>query len=130
MIDITYMPGVTLYEIEKAYIIKAFRFYQGNKTMTARSLGIAIRTLDNKLLQYDGKVQIDDVSEIQPKGTESTVRESSNSRLDVEPHSDSSRQEQSMSLRKREEIQKMSSGASTQGSTNHRHPQKDDRRTK
>lgn len=49
---ITWSPGVTLEEIEKSVILKAFRFYRGNKTATAQSLGIAIRTLTNKLEGY------------------------------------------------------------------------------
>lgn len=50
-----WQPGRTLEEIERETIEKAFRFYQGNKTQTAASLGIAIRTLDNKLDKYAGK---------------------------------------------------------------------------
>lgn len=54
---IVWSPGVTLDAIEKQVILKAFRFYRGNKTATATALGIAIRTLDNKLEKYevDGK---------------------------------------------------------------------------
>lgn len=45
-------PGVTIEQIEEGVIKKALRFYQGNKTKTAQSLGIAVRTLDNKLSKY------------------------------------------------------------------------------
>ena len=48
-----WQPGKTLDEVEKEVILVAYRFYQGNKTHTAASLGIAIRTLDNKLAKYD-----------------------------------------------------------------------------
>jgi hypothetical protein len=50
-------PGITLESIEKQVILIAFRFFRGNKTQTAQALGIAIRTLDAKLEQYqqDGK---------------------------------------------------------------------------
>lgn len=51
---IIWQPGRTLDDIEKEVILKALGFYQGNKTHTARSLGIAIRTLDNKLAKYNG----------------------------------------------------------------------------
>ncbi len=56
---IIWSPGVTLDSIEKQVILKAFRFYRGNKTATAQALGIAIRTLDNKLTAYeaDGKAE-------------------------------------------------------------------------
>jgi hypothetical protein len=52
MSDIVWSPGVTLNDIEKAAIIKAFRFFGNNKTATAAALGISIRTLDNKLERY------------------------------------------------------------------------------
>lgn len=49
---ITWQPGKTLEEVEKEIILVALRFYGGNKTKTAQALGIAIRTLDNKLKAY------------------------------------------------------------------------------
>lgn len=48
-----WQPGETLESIEKSVILQAFRFYHGNKTHTANALGIAIRTLDNKLEKYE-----------------------------------------------------------------------------
>lgn len=56
---IQWSPGVTLDAIEKQVILTAFRFYRGNKTATASALGIAVRTLDNKLEKYeaDGKAE-------------------------------------------------------------------------
>jgi hypothetical protein len=52
MQESNWYPGVTLDELEKGAILKAFKFYRGNKTQTANVLGIAIRTLDNKLEKY------------------------------------------------------------------------------
>lgn len=49
---IQWSPGVSLESVEKQAIILAYRFYRGNKTATANSLGIAIRTLDSKLEKY------------------------------------------------------------------------------
>lgn len=46
-------PGMTLEYVEKMTIQQAYRFYRGNKTQTANSLGIAIRTLDSKLERYE-----------------------------------------------------------------------------
>ncbi len=56
---IMWSPGVTLEAIEKQVVLKAFQFYRGNKTATANSLGIAVRTLDAKLEKYaaDGKAE-------------------------------------------------------------------------
>jgi|GEM_PF-1268747 len=41
-----------LENIEKNHILKTFEHYQGNKTKTAHSLGITIKTLYNKLNRY------------------------------------------------------------------------------
>lgn len=45
-------PGRTLQEIERAVILKSLAFHNGNRTHTARELGISIRTLRNKLNEY------------------------------------------------------------------------------
>lgn len=49
---IFWSPGVTIDEIERQVILKAYKFYQNNKTTTASALGIAIRTLDSRLEKY------------------------------------------------------------------------------
>lgn len=46
--DLIWYPSLTLAEAEKSIIKKAMRHFRNNKTQTARSLGIAIRTLDYK----------------------------------------------------------------------------------
>ena len=38
--------------MEEVIIKSALKHYKGNKTKTAKSLGIAIRTIDNKLSKY------------------------------------------------------------------------------
>jgi hypothetical protein len=48
----TWSPGQTIDLIEKQAIEGALRYHHGNKTRTAEALGIAIRTLDNKLAIY------------------------------------------------------------------------------
>ncbi len=60
-VNVNWVPGITLDEMEKHCILSALRFYRGNKTQTAGALGIAIRTLDNKLEKYesDGKREQD-----------------------------------------------------------------------
>lgn len=45
-------PGMTLDIVEKMIILKAYSHFKNNKTATAGSLGIAIRTLDAKLDRY------------------------------------------------------------------------------
>lgn len=46
-------PGMSLEIVEKLVIIKAYSHFRQNKTATANSLGIAIRTLDAKLDKYE-----------------------------------------------------------------------------
>lgn len=50
---VIWQPGVSLSDIERMVIVKAFAYYRGNKSLTASSLGIAVRTLDTKLQQYE-----------------------------------------------------------------------------
>ncbi len=50
--SIEYDPSLSLYELEKRYILKALNHYGGNKTQAANNLGITIKTLYNKLHEY------------------------------------------------------------------------------
>lgn len=43
---------MTLEDLEKDVIFAAMKFHGDNKTRTAHTLGIAIRTLDSKLARY------------------------------------------------------------------------------
>lgn len=54
VLDIAYHPEVTLHDLEKAYIGNALKFHEGNKSQTANALGITIKTLYNKLHEYEG----------------------------------------------------------------------------
>jgi transcriptional regulator with PAS, ATPase and Fis domain len=45
-------PGSTLNDIERSVILAALQYHSGNRTHTARALGISIRTLRNKLSDY------------------------------------------------------------------------------
>jgi two-component system, response regulator FlrC len=48
----SWAPGTTLSDVERNVIIEALKHHSGNRTHTARSLGISIRTLRNKLAEY------------------------------------------------------------------------------
>lgn len=50
--ELEYDPQLTIYDLEKRYILKALHYYEGNKTQAANSLGITIKTLYNKLHEY------------------------------------------------------------------------------
>jgi two-component system response regulator FlrC len=47
-----WIPGRTLDDIERNVILEALQYHLGNRTHTARALGISIRTLRNKLADY------------------------------------------------------------------------------
>ena len=47
-----WIPGKTLDDIERNVIIEALQYHQGNRTHTAKALGISIRTLRNKISDY------------------------------------------------------------------------------
>lgn len=49
---VSWAPGMRIDRLERDVILAAFKFYHQNKTTTAASLGIAIRTLENKLEKY------------------------------------------------------------------------------
>lgn len=42
----------TLREIEQEYIIQTMWYFKGNKIQAAKSLGISLKTLYNKLKKY------------------------------------------------------------------------------
>lgn len=47
-----WVPGQTLNDIERQVILDALGYHKGNRTHTAKALGISIRTLRNKLSDY------------------------------------------------------------------------------
>jgi two-component system response regulator FlrC len=51
-VEQSWNPGQTLNDIERNVILEALQYHQGNRTHTARALGISIRTLRNKLADY------------------------------------------------------------------------------
>ena len=50
--SLIWQPGVKLCDVEKNVINLALKFFQGNKEATAQSLGVSVRTIDNKLKKY------------------------------------------------------------------------------
>lgn len=70
-------PGLTLAEIEKQAIQQALRFYHGNKTVTATSLGCSPRTIYDKLEQYsvEEKAEKDKKDTLQKTNEEFIKRE-------------------------------------------------------
>ncbi len=69
--QIVWSPGVKLDDIEKQVILKAYSHFGKNKTATANALGIAIRTLDNKLERYE----LDVKEQEQRSGRDKATRE-------------------------------------------------------
>ena len=50
---ISFVPGTPLAVVEKSMILKTLRNQKGNRTHTARILGIGLRTLQRKLKRYE-----------------------------------------------------------------------------
>ena len=50
--ETSWKPGRTLDEIERNVILEALKHFDSNRTHTAKSLGISIRTLRNKLAEF------------------------------------------------------------------------------
>ncbi len=55
---VTWQPGMSLEQLEKQTILAALRFYRSNQSATAQSLGITVKTLYNKLQQYEKGDQV------------------------------------------------------------------------
>lgn len=53
--ELFYIPGMKLEEVEKRVILHALRIHRGNQTRTADSLGISAKTLYAKLKAYEEK---------------------------------------------------------------------------
>lgn len=53
MIHFQYDPDKTLDDIERETILAALAHHKGNKSKTARALGIALKCLYDKLHRYD-----------------------------------------------------------------------------
>lgn len=71
-LNINWVPGLTLDEVEKQCILKALQWFRGNKSQTAIALGITVKTIDNKLEKYEaeGKVMDDKHRESEIKRAE------------------------------------------------------------
>lgn len=52
MSAVTWQPGLTMAALEREVILAAFRFYDGNKTATARALDLDIKTISTRLEKY------------------------------------------------------------------------------
>ncbi len=57
MNDIIWCPGMTMADVEKKVLLKALSFYNNNKTHTANALGISVRSIYDKLDEYEKQQQ-------------------------------------------------------------------------
>jgi DNA-binding NtrC family response regulator len=55
--DLTLRPGLTVSEAERLLIRETLAFTSNNKTRAAEMLGISLKTLHNKLKEYEGQSQ-------------------------------------------------------------------------
>lgn len=103
---IIWTPGMSIAHIEKEIILTALRFYGYNKATTARSLGISVKTLYNKLESYGVKSQRDPSDKADPILTNKVQAQK---RAQMESAVKSGPQKQPVSVRERKEIQEMPS---------------------
>lgn len=61
---VQWYQGMTLDQIEKQVIKKSLALNGGNKTQTAIALGIAIRTLQNKLAEIDAEAVANEEAQV------------------------------------------------------------------
>lgn len=121
--------GMTLEDVNKMAILKAFQFFQGNKTKTAAALDIAIRTLDAKLAIYLPKSEVSDDGRFErregpgTRGANGQVRDEVAGRLRMESNAQVSK-EQSMPMREPKEVQEMLSIDDAKGNPKRRNIQK------
>jgi DNA-binding NtrC family response regulator len=60
MSEDSFDPEVTVYEVERRYVLAAVKHHGGDKRLAANDLGITIKTLYNKLHEYGA----DDLMEV------------------------------------------------------------------
>lgn len=119
---ISWEPGITVDIAEKMIILQAFKFYRGNKTQTAQSLGIAIRTLDSKLERYaeDDRTQSANRERLQIEREAINQKQrglsSPETRMPMESASKPTAEPQ-MSMSERPQVQEMLQGQASKGSS-------------
>jgi DNA-binding NtrC family response regulator len=52
-----FRPGMSIREVEKSLIEETLEHFEGNKTQTAEALGVSLKTLYNRLSEYDQESQ-------------------------------------------------------------------------
>lgn len=116
--SVSWNPGMKLEVLEQIAIERAYVFFRKNKTATANSLGISIRTLDNKLEKYSELASLENIQNEERKqdrenqlararsGYTPQAVEGSGSGLRVESSSNFSAQ-QSLSVSERLEVQEL-----------------------
>ncbi len=142
-----WQPGRTLADVERESIEVAYRFYGYNKSATASSLGISLNTFKSRIEEYgfevgnahisreglagfepgavgrsdggnDSKGEVNSKAEGNTKASEEAAKQVIPAQSGVHVESDTIHtQEQSVSMRKRKEIQKMSSSRTATSGT-------------
>jgi hypothetical protein len=114
MNQINWQPGVTLYDIEKRIIKRALEFY-GNQKKAALALGVAEKTIFNKLKRYEkeeAKIEQEKVAKIEQQKIN---LQRARGGLPVEPN-DEFPSESLMPMQQRKEVQEVSHEPDTESS--------------
>lgn len=116
---VTWQPGMTLDDVERDVIEASLRFNGNNKTRTAASLGIAIRTLTSKLERY---LEIDAERELAARAKEEKRNALLQAKRGVHVEQDAgSSEKQPLSVQERQEVQKVPPEQSAQDHTDESH---------
>lgn len=66
-VSVFWTPGVSLEAMEEQIIKAAFKYYRQNKSATSASLGISVRTLENKLAKYQEQLEFAEQKKVEAK---------------------------------------------------------------
>lgn len=117
---IIWQPGMSLEQLEKEVITTAVRFYGDDKTKTALALGISVKTIYNKLEQYEREGQDRLQAEAKRNEEAESARVQAQGGVHIQSAVENDRAQRSMSVREREKVQEMPSKRASSGSTRNR----------
>lgn len=66
--ELFYVPGMTMADVERKVITYAFEFHRRNQTKTAQSLGLSSKTIYTKLKEYGVKLENEKAEPTSDKG--------------------------------------------------------------
>jgi DNA-binding transcriptional regulator YdaS (Cro superfamily) len=105
MNQIIWQPGITLADIEKKIIMRALQIY-GSQEKAAATLGVATKTIQNKLKKYKKEAEKSAAIDIERKKQNEIKLQQARKGISVEPDAEVST-EQTLPMQQREEVEKV-----------------------